>query len=193
MSTHALTRDEWLIRHRDRLARARALYRVTIDHLRRSDLRGVMAEERQRITDMSFSDGLYRMEFTAGEVRSRDPGSATINALDFFAEVVDGPAKGRLLGESLSFSWSRATGGANRQKALEYANKLGVDVNQLDPEEWLFRTFIAEVIDERIVSIRSEAGAPVYLPAAAEAPRELIWSPDNGWDFAPATPLRASA
>lgn len=188
MSANAKTRAEWLIQHRDRLARAEALYRVTTDHLRHSDLRGQMAEERQRIAAISFTDGLYRMEFTAGEHRQ-----TTVKALDFFAEVVDGTASGKIVAESLLFSWGGLAGGANRQKIAAYAAVLGVDGDLVDHEEWLFRPFIAEVVDERIVSIRGDDGAAVYLPAASEAPRELVWSSDAGWDFARATPRRVAA
>jgi hypothetical protein len=188
MPTNAKTRAELLTQHQDRLARVEALYRVTADHLRRSDLRGMMAEERQRITAISFPDGLYRTEFTASEDRQ-----ATVKALDFFAEVVDGAAKGRFIAESLSFSWNGIAGGANKQKVAAYSAVLGVDGNLLDREEWLFRPFVAEVVDERIVSIRGDDGTAVYLPAAAEAPRELLWSSDAGWDFAPVTPRRAAA
>lgn len=188
MSITAKTRAEWLIHHRDRLARTDALYRVTSDHLRRSDLRGQMAEERQRIATLSFPDGLYRVEFTAGEDRP-----TIIKAMDFFAEVVDGPAKGRFISESLSFTWGGVAGGANRQKAAAYLAVLNIGGDKLDREEWLFRPFIAEVVDERIVAIRGEDGAAVYLPAAAEPVRELVWSADEGWEFAPLTSLRAAA
>lgn len=188
MPTYAKTRAEWLIQYHDRIARLEALYCVTADHLRRSDLRGQLAEERQRIAVMSFPSGLYRVEFTAGEDRP-----SIVKALDFFVEVMDGPAKGKCISESLSLSWSSVAGGANRQKFAAYAAILGIGVNTLDREEWLFRPFIAEIVDERIVAIRGEDGAAVYLPAAADTPRELVWSSDAGWDFAPATPRRDAA
>jgi len=188
MSTQTRTRAEWLIQHRDRLARLEALYRVMTDHLRRSDVRGQMAEERQRIAAISFPDGLYRMEFTAGEDR---PTPAV--AIDFFAEVVDGPAKGRVIAESLSFLRSGVAGGANKQKVAVYSAVLGIGGNKIDHEEWLFRPFLAEVVEERIIAIRGEDGAAVYLPAAADTPRELVWSSETGWEFAPLTSLRAAA
>lgn len=188
MPSNSKTRSECTIEIQDRISRAEQLLRTGGIRFMRSEVRLRLAADRQLLATFRFPDGLYRVEFTAGEDR---PG--IVKALDFFVEVMDGPAKGKCIPESLSLAWSGVAGGANRQKLAAYAATLNIESNKLDREEWLFRPFIAEVVDERIVAIRGEDGAAVYLPAAADPVRELVWHADGGWDFAPANPERAAA
>jgi hypothetical protein len=121
-------------------------------------------------------DGLYRMEFSAGGRRG-----VPVVVFDLAAEVFDGAGKGPQVGETFSFSFGRVTGAGNEQKIRAYAHCLGVTGNQLDLKEWLFRPFVAEVVDQRIVAISDGEEPFVHLPVSAEAPRKMVWSAEEGW------------
>ena len=143
--------------------------------------RGVRLSRESIVARHIVRDGLYRMEFATGERRPQGPAIR----IDLVAEVIDGAGKGLQVGETLSFDFAvyRACGGANEQKVGNYAAALGVSSNQHDYEEWLFRPFLAEVVDRKIVAISDGKSPSVYLPAAAEASRTRAWIPDAGWYF----------
>lgn len=125
----------------------------------------------------SIPDGLYRMEFTAGE-------KWTSNQVRLLAQVISGAEIKRGCGEVIATSRignADVDAAAIMNKSEAYLKLFGIEHNWRDKvlthEDFLYRPFFADVRGNRIVAIANDTANPVLLPAAGR-------SVDPEWDVA---------
>lgn len=126
-------------------------------------------------------DGIYRMEFIAGE--PRDNSNSNLHA-----QVIDGPEAGKFCGEIVQRSKSSISNSidasAIEAKTKAYLSALGIewdewDDNDLSHEVFLFHPFVADVREGRIAAISIGVAEIEVFPMAglSERPR---WDADEG-------------
>lgn len=136
-----------------------------------------------QLNDTCIPDGIYRMEFTAGEVRDK-------YYSNLVAHVTDGPERGKFSGEILQRSSvhipNDIDASAIKSKTTAFMNFFGIvwDGESVSHEEFLFRPFLADVRSGRIAAISIDAMNISVFPMAglSERPkldssgRGLVWS-----------------
>ncbi len=125
----------------------------------------------------SIPDGLYRMEFTAGE-------KWTSNQAQLLAQIISGTEIKKGCGEVIATSHpgnADVDAAAIMDKTEAYLKLFGIEHNWRDKalthEDFLYRPFFAEVRSNRIVAIATDTANMVLLPAAGR-------SVDPEWDVA---------
>ncbi len=128
----------------------------------------------------SIRDGLYRMEFTAGE-------KWTSNQAQLLAQIISGAEIKKGCGEVIATSHLGSVdvdANAIVGKTEAYLKLFGIEHNWRDKalthEDFLYRPFFAEVRGNRIVAIATDTANMVLLPAAGR-------SADPEWDVATQT------
>ncbi|MCX2696188.1 hypothetical protein [Ochrobactrum chromiisoli] len=128
--------------------------------------------------DHKIPDGLYRMEFTAGERRG-------LIYSNLHAHVIDGPEAGKFCGEIVSRCYVRTSNDidatAIRMKTDAYVELFGIKKvgKEISHEEFLFRPFFADIREGRIASIATAIGQLDILPAAGLS-EHPTWSCEAG-------------
>ncbi|WP_433762603.1 hypothetical protein [Brucella anthropi] len=122
-------------------------------------------------------DGLYRMEFTAGE-------KWTNNQAQLLAQIISGAEIKKGCGEVIATSHlgsADVDAAAIMTKTEAYLKLFGIEHSCRDKaltyEDFLYRPFFADVRGNRIVAIANDTANPVLLPAAGR-------SVDPEWDVA---------
>ena len=139
------------------------------------------------VTMGSIPDGLYRMEFTAGE-------KWTSNQAQLLAQIISGAEIKKGCGEVIATSrHGSADVDANAivGKTEAYLKLFGIEHNWRDKalthEDFLYRPFFAEVRSNRIVAIATDTANMVLLPVAGRsvdpewdaAKQEIFWHRDG--------------
>lgn len=137
----------------------------------------------QQFNDACIPDGIYRMEFTAGEARDKYYSNLVAN-------VTDGPERGKFCGEILQRSSvhipNDIDASAIKSKTTAFMKFFGIGWNsgKVSHEEFLFRPFLADVRSGRIAAISTDAMNISVFPMSglSERPKwdssehALVWS-----------------
>lgn len=117
----------------------------------------------------SIPDGLYRMEFTAGE-------KWTASRANLFAQIVSGPEIKKGCGEIVATSHlenADTDSVAIMEKTDAYLKLFGLEQSwrskTLTHEDFLYRPFFADLRDNMIVAIATNSTNSVLLPAAGRS------------------------
>ncbi len=119
-----------------------------------------------------IENGTYLLEFVSA--RSRD------FAVDFAAEVIDGPRKGYQIGESFPINDARNLSLKINAKAIIYLMAIGREFDPDAPDEMLFLPFVAKIQDGTIRNVRASSRG-LDVPEQHVGGRERAWLEDYGW------------